>query len=365
MPAIRYADERFELGEDESVLDGLTGHGVPVPSSCRSGVCQTCLMQATDGQPPEAAQQGLKDSLKLQNYFLACVCHPTEDLDVALPNAPKAGLTATVKALELLSGDIMRVALESHAPIQYRPGQFINLLRDQSLGRYYSIASVPQLDEHIHLHVRRLPAGRVSGWIHDDLRAGTTVELRGPVGDCFYVPGQSDQPMLLIGTGSGLAPLYGIVRDALHRGHIGPIRLFHGSRDRRGIYLADELRALTGEYPNFDYAPCLSGPEAPSGFWAGRVHEVALREVPNLKNWRLFLCGHPDMVQQAKKKAFLAGAAMKDIHSDAFHINPPAAPRTELACPPRLGPWQSDSRNGCAAWRSGRRNPRRSVRGKS
>ena len=42
---------------------------------------------------------------------------------------------------------------------------------------------------------------------------------------------------------------------------------------------------------------------------------------PNLTNWRLFLCGHPDMVKSAKKHAFLSGASMKDIYADAFTVN--------------------------------------------
>lgn len=326
MVSIRYADHCFQLEEQQSVLDGLIDRGADVPFSCRSGICQTCLMRATRGKPPESAQRGLKDSLIQRNYFLPCVCHPTEDLEVAPPSDDLAGMPATIKALELLAEDIMRVVLECAAPIEYRPGQFINLHRDGRLGRSYSIASVPKLDGHIHLHVRRLPEGRVSRWIHEELRIGQTVEIKGPAGDCYYQPGNPEQAMLLIGTGSGLAPLYGIVRDALDQGHAGPIRLFHGSRDRRGLYLMGELRELAGQYPNFEYVPCVSGPEVPPGFAAGRAHEVALREVPNLKNWRMFLCGHPDMVKLAKKKAFLAGASMKDIHADAFLIDRGAAP---------------------------------------
>jgi NAD(P)H-flavin reductase/ferredoxin len=321
MVSIRYAKDRFELEEKQSVLDCLTARGVPVPFSCRSGVCQTCLMRATGGSPPEAAQHGLKDSLKLQNYFLACICHPAEDLEVALPADAFAAIPATVRKLKLLNDDIMHVALESHVPIEYKPGQFINLFRDKALGRSYSIASVPCLDDHIHLHVRRLPGGRVSGWIHEELRPGHSVEIRGPAGDCFYVPGKPEQPMLLMGTGSGLAPLFGIVRDALNQGHTGPIRLFHGSRDPQGLYLIGELIDLTRECSNFDYVPCLSGSDVPPGFAAGRVHDVALQEVPNLKDWRIFLCGHPEMVKAAKKKAFLAGASMKDIYADAFNVN--------------------------------------------
>jgi ferredoxin-NADP reductase/ferredoxin len=321
MPQVTYAHRSFGLAENQSVLDVLEQQGVPVPYSCRAGVCQTCLMRAVRGMPPEAAQAGLKDSLKLQNHFLACVCHPTEDLEVTLPDDAQAAIPATVVGLERLSDDILHVALQCHGPIEYRPGQYINLMRDPQLGRSYSIASVPGEDELLHLHVRRLPRGRVSGWIHEELRAGQTVQVRGPAGDCFYVPGRPEQPLLLIGTGSGLAPLYGIVRDALLRGHVGPIRLFHGSRDRHGLYLTGELRELTRRYSQFDYVPCISGEDRPHGHAAGRAHAVALQALPGLDGWRVFLCGHPEMVKDARKQAFLAGASMQEIHADAFNVN--------------------------------------------
>lgn len=326
MAAIHYADQRFELEPGQSVLDGLTGQGVPVPSSCRAGVCQTCLMRSTEGTPPPAAQHGLKDSLKARNYFLACVCHPTQDLRVVLPDAEEDRQTATVRGLDLLGGGIMRVALECHAPLDYRPGQFINLFQDTGQVRSYSIASVPGLDDHIHLHVRRLAGGRVSGWVHGELRPGQTVTIQGPAGDCYYPSGTPGQPLLLIGTGSGLAPLYGIVRDALAQGHCGPIRLYHGSRAPEGLYLAEELRALAQRHAHFDYIPCLSGPDAPEGYAQGRVHEVALRDNPKLDGWRIFFCGHPEMVKLGKKKAFLAGAALRNIHADEFTVGPATEP---------------------------------------
>lgn len=323
MPKVKYAAQQFDMRPDQSVLDCLLEHGVPVPFSCRSGVCQSCLMQAAGGMPPAAAQRGLKDTWAAQNYFLACICHPTEDLEVALPDVAhsEVSIPATVRGLQLLNTDIMQIVLDCHSPITYRAGQFINLFRDEKLGRSYSLASVPGQDAFLHLHVRRLPQGKASGWIHDELRPGHRVEVRGPAGDCFYMPGNPEQGLLLIGTGSGLAPLYGIIRDALGQGHTGPIRLFHGSRDRSGLYLTGELRDLVKQYPNFDYVPCLSGEDVPHGHAAGRAHEVALKAVPSLKNWRLFLCGHPAMVKAAKKKAFLSGASMKNIYADAFNVS--------------------------------------------
>jgi ferredoxin-NADP reductase/ferredoxin len=326
MVAIRLEQQRFELAPGQSVLDGLLSHGVAIPHACRTGVCQTCLMRAIDGAPPPAAQKDLSPALTLQNYFLACVCHPAADLTVALPEDSATTIQASVRELRPLNEEIMQVALEAHGPLDYRPGQFLNLFKDPDLGRSYSIASVPGDDSHIHLHVRRLPEGRVSGWIHGELAVGETLSIRGPAGHCFYVPGNPGQPLLMIGTGSGLAPLYGILRDALRQGHTGPIRLFHGSRDQRGLYLAGELGDLAAEYAQFDYVPCVSGDVAPGGHAAGRAHDVALAEQADLKGWRVFLCGHPEMVRQAQIRAYLAGAALSEIYADAFIVNPVLQP---------------------------------------
>ena len=321
MIAIHHEHHRYALAPGQSVLDCLLASGVEVPHGCRNGVCQTCLMRAVAGSPPPAAQRDLSPALTLQNYMLACVCYPTEELTVVLPKDSETTIPATIQNLKRLNQEIMQVSLEAHGPLAYRPGQFINLFRDRELGRSYSIASVPGDDPHIHLHVRRLPEGRVSGWIHEELAVGQTVEIRGPAGHCFYVPGNPEQPLVLIGTGSGLAPLYGIIRDALRQGHTGPIRLFHGSRDPGGLYLTGELRELAFGYTQFDYVPCLSGPEVPAGHAAGRAHDVAFSELPELKGWQVFLCGHPEMVQQSQMRAYLAGVSLHDIHTDAFNVN--------------------------------------------
>lgn len=317
-----FENNTYNCNPNESVLDALIGQGVPVPHSCRSGSCQTCLMRATNGSPPESAQKGLKETLKAQNYFLACSCLPQEDMEITLPDADAGRFKATVKTVEPLSHDIVCLGLHCEQPVDYRAGQFINLFKDSTLGRSYSLASVPAHDTHLKLHVRKVPGGRVSGWIHHQLKPGDSVEISQPIGNCFYVPGTPEQGLLLIGTGSGLAPLYGIALDAITQGHTGPIRLYHGSRNIEGLYLTEELRALAKRHPNFVYTPCISNTEsiAKEGYATGRALDVALADINGLSGWRIFLCGNPDMVKAAKKKAFLSGAAMKDIYADAFTL---------------------------------------------
>ncbi len=319
MAKITYGGQAYKSRESESVLDCLTAHGVAVPSSCHAGVCQSCMMRAVHGKVPAKAQSGLKPAHIANNFFLACVCHPDEDIEVAFIDEALQKFPADVLDTCCLNRDIVRVRLRPRQPLQYSPGQFIRLYKDAATSRFYSLASVPKLHEcDIHIHVRKMPGGIVSGWIHDQLRAGDVVNISESLGECFYLPGHPEQGLLLMGTGCGLAPLYGIILDALTHGHRGPIRLYHGSINIDGLYLIEELSDLSKAFPNFKYIPCISGGETPPGFAFGTVLDAAMAEHPDLSGWRVYLCGNPEMVSNAKREAFLAGASMSEIFADPF-----------------------------------------------
>jgi len=314
---VKYGGQSFECG-DQSVLDCLTAQGVHIPSGCRSGVCHSCLMCAVEGDVPEKAQEGLKPTLAEQNYFLACACYPQHDIEVVLPNAAMGKLQARVTRIEYLNADILGIWLKPAAPLEYRAGQFINFFKDEYTLRSYSLASVPALDDELFLHVRKVPNGLMTSWMFDHLKAGDNVTISEASGDCFYVAGKPEQNILLIGTGSGLAPLYGIIREALRLGHSGKISLYHGSNTVAGFYLVEELRKLVETHANFSYIPCVSEGVAPQGCAQGMVHDVALKEIPDLTGWRVFLCGNPLMVKAAQQQTFFAGASMREIFADPF-----------------------------------------------
>ncbi len=318
MAKITFEGKSYKCGEHSSVLDCLSSQGVSIPHSCRSGICQTCMMVAEEGAVPKEAQKGLKPTLVEQNHFLACICHPQQDMQIARPEKKVALIEAKISGIEYLNAEILGVRLKPAQKFSYKAGQFINFFKDEATSRSYSLASVPHLDSELHLNVRKIPGGLVSNWISHSLSAGDTVTISEAAGDCFYVPGNSGQDILLIGTSSGLAPLYGIVRDALASGHSGRIRLYHGNYNASGFYLVDELRQLERSHPNFRYVPCVSESGAQAGYEQGMVLDVAMRDAPDLTGWRVFLCGNRDMVKAAKRETYLSGASIKDIYADPF-----------------------------------------------
>jgi ferredoxin-NADP reductase len=260
----------------------------------------------------------LKLTLAAQNYFMACSCYPEHDIEVVLPEAGMGKLSAKVTKVEFLNADILGIRLKPSRLFEYKAGQFISLYKDETTARCYSLASVPELSEELFLNVRKVPGGLVSGWVFAKLKAGDEVTISEATGDCFYVLGNPEQNILLIATGCGLAPLYGIIRDALVHGHQGKLSLYHGSYDTGGFYLIEELRKLAQTHTNFSYVPCVSEGEASAGYAQGMVLDVALAEHPDLSGWGVFLCGNPDMVNAAKRQTFFAGASMSEIHVDPF-----------------------------------------------
>lgn len=322
MAKIQFNNKRLTSEPGKTVLDTLLDNGIDIPFSCRQGSCQSCMVRSLDTTPPAKSQEGLKETLKAQNYFLACQCRPETDMNVVPAGETELSISASVEQLNLLNPETLQLRLKHHSSFTYRPGQFVRVKRHDGLFRNYSIANLPDEENLLEFHIRKLPNGSFSEWAHSELEVGNELTLEGPLGNCFYLSGNPEQPLLMVCTGTGLAPMAGILHDALDKGHCGPIHLFHGSRELSGLYWIDEMRELADKHANFNYFPCLSGESNPEGFHQGRAHQQALELIPNLAGWRLFLCGHPEMVNETRKKAFLAGASLQDIHADPFTLSP-------------------------------------------
>lgn len=236
---------------------------------------------------------------------------------------------ATVEHIEKLNPETLKISMSCPDITHYRAGQYLKVYLEEDKARSYSLASAPGVDAHLQLHVRRGAAGSASRWFHEVLAPGDELRISAPQGYACYQPGGLAQPLLMIATGSGLAPFYGIARAALRHGHASPLQLYHGVRDGADLYLVEQLSALARLYPNFRYVPCVSGSHVPDGCSAGRALDIALREVPVSHDWRVYLSGNPAMVDDAWKAFLHAGVPPAAILSD--YLPKPAATPAALA----------------------------------
>ena len=220
--------------------------------------------------------------------------------------------------------DVVQVFLEPKDPLIFHPGQYLDVFHPSGAARSYSIASLPSTEQ-LELHVRRVPDGLVSGWIHA-LSRGDTVGVRGAFGQCFFASGDLEEAepekLLLVGAGTGLAPLLGIARDALAKGFTGPIDLIHGGVEPSRLYLRDQLAALERGAEALKVHHCvLRG--ASESEREGALDELAVELGAPLAKSRAFLCGDEGIVRLLQRALFLAGVPSGEILADPFS---PASP---------------------------------------
>lgn len=330
MPTLRYGDVVCQVEGDETALDALLRAGVSIKHACRGGVCHSCLVRAAEGAPPVSSQVGLKQHLKEQGCFLPCICRPDQDLVLEDPELPGRRVEALVEEMHWWRDDLLRLRLRAGSSFSYRAGQFVNVAVNDSLVRPYSLASVPACDDFLECHIRLHPKGQMSQWLREQMQPGDQVELLGPQGDCTYRFDEEERALLLIGTGTGLAPLVGVIREALTCGHRGPILLVHGARHKEALYYVSELSALAEAHTNFQVLRGLLEGEPAEGTFVGDLRDWLKAERPALKalhkerGVRSYLCGDPTLVKALQKLLFLGGLPLGNIHLDPFLT----APRT-------------------------------------
>ncbi len=320
--AVSYGKNKYHIEAGETVLECLLRNEENIPYSCKAGTCQNCMVQSVDDMPPENAQTGLKPTFKAQKFAVACQWKPQKDIAVKLPTVADTTIAGTIISIAQLCHNVKLLQIKPQQDLDCIAGQYLTLINSDNVARSYSIANLVQKNGHVDFHIRIIPDGQMSTWLENKAQIGTKVHLRGPAGNCFYSQENDSFPMLLAGTGTGLAPLNGIIEDALAQGHKGKIVLYHGALIEKDLYYQNHLQNLAKQYDNFDYIPCVLNGENNEYYRVGNIENIVLSELSNLDanlgHIRAYLCGAPDFVNSLRKRVFLSGLASKNIYYDAF-----------------------------------------------
>ena len=323
MTQVVFEDATLKLDEGESLLDGLLRSGHEIAHGCKAGVCHSCLVAVDEGTAPAASQKGLNDAQTALGYMLSCQCHPEDEIKVKRVDAAGQLIPAEVIEKEWLNEQVIRLRLK--AKLDYQPGQYVTLWKDASLARSYSLASLPDSssedcsdDNELEFHIKVIEDGQFSQWVAKELSVSDSLSLQGPLGKCFYTA-HADQALLLAAIGTGLAPIYGILKDALNQGHHGPIDLVIGAKQASNLYLVDELKAIADQHSNVSLHFVVQSLEAEaSDLHQGDIYEYCQNTCPDMKGFKVYLCGADSFVKKLRKQCFLSGAGMGDIAADVF-----------------------------------------------
>ncbi|WP_110950206.1 iron-sulfur-binding ferredoxin reductase [Pseudomonas bohemica] len=305
MPEIHAGDRRWAVTPGCNLLDALNSAGVAVPYSCRAGSCHACLVRCIRGEPQDALREALDAGQRAQGWRLACQCQVVGDLSVEVFDPLRDGLPARVSACDWLSPSVLRLRLEPERPLRYRAGQHLVLWTMSGIARPYSLASLPGEEGFLEFHIDCHKPGAFADVARtfkpgDAIRLG---ELRG--GALRYDPDWQDRPFWLLASGTGLGPLWGLLREALRQGHQGPIRVLHVAREH---YLAVPLQALAAAHAQLEVE--LINPED----FQARLSDLRVTSRQTIT----LVCGSPASVEGFSRRLFLAGLPRGQLLADVF-----------------------------------------------
>lgn len=326
-----FEGQSFSCDEGETMLQAALRNKRMLRYGCQHGGCGTCKVRLLDGYVEAVAQTlALDNDAKAQGYILACSSVPVEDCTIDISDMELsedeylAGdnaqeFTSEIEALTRLTPDTwrLRLALKQPGAIGFVAGQFVNLyIPDTESTRSYSIANAPSDDSFVELICKTYPEGLFSRYLTTRARVGEPIRFTGPYG--MLKLHASHRPILMVGGGSGMAPLMSILRDMADRGVDREVVFLFGARSETDLYGLDDIAAVAKRLAQFEFVPVLSHSWPLD--WTGATGLVthALAQRFSSLAHDAYLCGPPGLIDSATKLLLERGSRRRNIYFDAF-----------------------------------------------
>ncbi len=312
------------------MLHAALRHHLNLPHSCKGGSCGSCRSRLISGSfsYPHGRPPGISAEEAAAGYVLICQARALEDLVVEIREIHHVTdveikcLPARIDRMRRLAPDVMGLWLRLPAiePLEWQCGQYLDILLPGERRRSFSLANPPHDAALLELHVRRAPGGAFSEQLFTTLAPGSLLRVEGPLGQFICEPGE--RPLLLIGGGTGYAPLKAMVRQALEMESAREVTLFWGARTATDLYEDAWLRELATLHPRFRYVSVLSEQAATAPHESGFVHEAVLRRFVDLSGYDIYAAGPPAMIDAVRAALPRHGADPARIRIDSFDYAP-------------------------------------------
>jgi propane monooxygenase reductase subunit len=331
-------DVEFDVEPDETVLNAAFRQGIALPHGCKEGQCSACKCILADGEVDMLRYStfALNDSEKDSGHILLCRTRIYSDIEVELLNYDEELLSRSIAVktfggrisrIASLTHDIRNIEIELDAPIKFWAGQYVDITvtteAGETITRSFSMANPPLQTQKLEFIIKKYPQGKFSGELDSGgIRVGAVVKVVGPYGQCFRRENR-DGPIILVGAGSGMSPVWSILHDHLTSGEKRPIHFFYGARTRDDLFYLDKIEALRSAHPEIEFTPVLSH-AGDDGDWTGDrgfVHErvdARLKELDIDGRGDVYACGPPPMIDALQPVLFMNGFETERVFFDRF-----------------------------------------------
>ena len=349
----------FSAATGQTLLDAALNLALNLPHSCKGGNCGACRARLLRGEVhyPNGSPLGLSDAEIADGLILLCQARARTDLCIETFEM-RAADAATIKRLPCriertlaLSHDVMGVFLRLPVAeaFTFQPGQYIDIILPGGRRRSFSIASPPHDSRPLELHVRRVAGGEFTDRLFHENPERELLTIEGPLGQFVYrrgVPTPDSQPpgvtsdrqppagappMLLIGGGTGIAPLISILRHIIENGIERDLHVYWGVRSERDLYADATLRDLASRAARLRYVPVLSEPSPEWRGVSGWVHEAALKDIENVEAYEVYAAGPPAMIAAVRREFAARGVPDSRLYFDSFDYAPDTLERQRMS----------------------------------
>jgi CDP-4-dehydro-6-deoxyglucose reductase len=358
------SNRSFSVAPGQSLLDAALDASLNLPHSCKGGNCGSCRARLLQGEVyyPNGQPLGLSDAEVAEGMVLMCQARARGDLsietyEITTPDQSIIKrLPARIERALPLSHDVMGVYLRLPAAeaFCFEAGQYIDIMLSGGRRRSFSIASPPHDARLLELHVRRVVGGELSARLFDEDPQSALLTIEGPLGQFIYRPhvvAPDAAPMLMVGGGTGLAPLLSILRHVIENGIERDVTLYWGVRSERDLYAQAALEELArrrtarraaeapsarrrpadGRRARLRYVPVLSEPSPEWRGARGWVHEAVLRDIDDLKQYDVYAAGPPAMIAAIRHDFGRHGLDPSRLFFDSFDYAPDTLARQRMS----------------------------------
>ncbi|MCO7613867.1 ferredoxin--NADP reductase [Pseudomonas chlororaphis] len=211
---------------------------------------------------------------------------------------------------------VLDVPPELRERFRYKPGQFLSFrvpCAGQMLTRCYSMASSPLCDPQPKVTIKRVAGGRVSNWMNTQVQVGDWLEVLPPAGHfCLAADSDEQRPLILFGGGSGITPVFSILKSVLHAGR-RPVTLVYANRDEASVIFKDELQQLVRAHePRLEVLHLLDSVQ-------GFVTPAQVRQLLHARRGgEYFICGPAPFMDTVESTLLALGEPRQAIHVERF-----------------------------------------------
>ncbi len=333
------SDRGFEVGHAQSLLDAALTASWKLPHGCRGGNCGLCKTRLLQGEVryPNGRPSGLSDAEIDAGYILLCQARAASDVELELHGIRAAHergasrLPCRIEQATLAAHDVMIVLLRPPPAVDFsfRAGQYVDILLSGDSRRSFSIASPPHDARLLELHVRAEQGGESMQWLLGNAERrghappaaagqGALITIEGPLGRFYYREAATEpRPLLLVGGGTGIAPLLSILRHLVGALSQRELILYWGVRGSRDLYAEAAILELMSRASGMRYVPVLSEPEPT---WTGRtgfVHGAVLEDMSDLGDCDIYAAGPPAMIEALRSEFPRRGARVERLYCDS------------------------------------------------